>query len=442
MITIATGTSATHSSNYDFTDMSMSPDGRYVFSADYGGENIGYCTPLNQSYVHRFDLNDGSWSIENAVIAGDIQAASDSTFVLKSIDQWVTFTYNAWSGDAGVTQLNTNSNSAFPGYYASVYEGNFRYDYRTARLLHGNSGLSSQQIQAFKIVSDQFVMQEGTGVYGSASGYGPNVALATDGSVFYYGALAVDALDVTHTLHAYPETIYTATGDIAFGNGDFYDAHTATMLGSFPVTATVYGLNQGGTDLWLYDASANMLRHFIAVIPDGGVDAETADASEPDDASTATEDDGPADAADAGAFQDSSLDGTDVAMFDAAASDALSADVGSPAQADDEAGADGAAYDATTDGSAPVDATLAEDSGVAIVPSDAGEYDATSMSPETGPIVASDGPGPSAASEHAGCGCSVPGTGATGPRPAGLAALGLFGLVRRRRARVRRQSRF
>jgi hypothetical protein len=94
----------------------------------------------------------------------------------------------------------SRDNPSFPEFFAQVYEGNFRYDFRTARLIHGNSNESSQEIQAFKIVSNEFYKQEGSGVYGSASGFGPNVALATDGSAFYYGRLSVDELDVTQNL--------------------------------------------------------------------------------------------------------------------------------------------------------------------------------------------------------------------------------------------------
>ena len=107
-------------------------------------------TPSHQHYVHRLDLATGSWEVKTAGLAGNIQATSSTAFVLKSMDQWVTFTYNAWGTGSGIAQLSTNTNMSFPGYYAVVYVGNFRYDARTDRLIHGNSGLSSQEIQAFE----------------------------------------------------------------------------------------------------------------------------------------------------------------------------------------------------------------------------------------------------------------------------------------------------
>src|SRR5690242_11465979 len=41
VINTKTKRAESHLANIDFTDMSMSPSGRYVFVADYGGENIG-----------------------------------------------------------------------------------------------------------------------------------------------------------------------------------------------------------------------------------------------------------------------------------------------------------------------------------------------------------------------------------------------------------------
>lgn len=245
-----------------FTDMSMSPSGRYVFAADYGGENIGYGTPSGQSYVHRLDLVTKMWEIRTAYIAGNVQAVSDTQVILKSLDQWVSFTNNDWGSGSALVPLNTPSGSWGPGYYASVYFGDFRYDVRAGRLLHGNSNLSSPEIQAWRLVNNEFVRQEFTGTYGSAQGYGGTVALATDSSAFYYGRLQVDALDVTHNLRVFPELIFAASGQIAFGNGNYYDAQTGALLGSLPFQTTVYALNPEGDDFWAYDPTTTTVHHF------------------------------------------------------------------------------------------------------------------------------------------------------------------------------------
>jgi hypothetical protein len=247
--------------------MAISPSGRYVFAADWGGDNAGASSgnPYIPNYVHRLDLTNLVWDPpESAWVAGNIQAVADDQVVLKSIDQWVTFTNDQWTGSSAMTVLNTSNSTYYaPGYYPVVYDGDFRFDPHAGRLLHGNSGSSSQEIRAFRLTGNNFVVQEGTGTYGSAQGYGGTIVFATDQSGFYYGALEVDPLDVTHKLHTYQEWIYAATGNLAFGGGSYYDAHTAQFVGYLGFTAKIYGLNPSGTDFWAFDASQNLLRHFV-----------------------------------------------------------------------------------------------------------------------------------------------------------------------------------
>ena len=263
--TIALGpvpTSTLHFSNALFFDMSLSPSGDILFVSDYNGEVTGYSMPAAQHYVHRLDLNANAWDIKTAFIASHVQAVDDDHFFVKSNDQWVDFWYDQWGASPGVTVLNSPG-AVNSGYYAGVFYGNFRYDPRSGRLLHGNSGLSSDEIQAFRITNDNFVYAEGSGGYGSAQGYGPTIALATDSSAFYYGALQVEALDVTHNLHTFPSSILAATGDVAFSaTGAFYDAHSAALLGNLGYAPQAYALNPAGKDFWAYDQTANMLRHY------------------------------------------------------------------------------------------------------------------------------------------------------------------------------------
>lgn len=275
VVNTKTGNSALRSSVTQFSDMSLSPDQTTVFAADYGGENIGYSTPASQSYVHRLDLATGTWKAKTAYIAGNVQAMSPTAFVLKSIDQWVSFELYDWGpSDTAATSLKR--------YYASVYFGDFRYDYRTQRLIHGNSNSSSQEITAFKIVGNTFVGQEGSGIYGTAQGYGGTVALSTDGSAFYYGTLSVQALDVSANLHVFPKAIYAATGDVAFGEDTYYDSHTGAVLGALDFKTTAYGINPNGSDFWAYDAGTNTVHHFVRTGGTGGVCTPFPTSPEPD----------------------------------------------------------------------------------------------------------------------------------------------------------------
>jgi hypothetical protein len=79
VVDIPTRASQIHLANYRFNDMSLAPSGGYLFAADYGGENIGYGSPLYQSYVHRFDFASRVWDQKLAHIAGNVQAVSDTS---------------------------------------------------------------------------------------------------------------------------------------------------------------------------------------------------------------------------------------------------------------------------------------------------------------------------------------------------------------------------
>ena len=111
----------------------------------------------------------------------------------------MTFTNNAWGSGTALIPLSTPEKLL-----RLRVPGRLRHDSRTGRLLHGNSGSSSQEIQAFAIVGNEFVKREGSGTYGSAQNYGGTVVLATDGSAFYYGRLQVDPLDVTRNTRVFP----------------------------------------------------------------------------------------------------------------------------------------------------------------------------------------------------------------------------------------------
>ncbi len=264
-IRIATRQATTRFANTQFTDISLAPSGRYLFAADYGFENIGYGTPQGSQYVHRLDLATMSWDVRTAYIAGRVQAVSDTQLLLMSLDQWVTFTNNSWGPGLALTTLNSGQSYWGPAYYAGVYSGDFRYDYRTGRLLHGNRGISSPEVQAFRLVNNQFVRQEGSGTYGSAYNGGGTTVLATDGSAFYYGALKVDALDVSHNLRTFPEWIYAANGQIALGNGKVYDANTGALLSILPFSTTVYAMNPSGGSFWAFDPATTTVHYYSAL---------------------------------------------------------------------------------------------------------------------------------------------------------------------------------
>src|SRR5262249_15777212 len=90
-----------------FSDMSISYDEAAVFGGDDGGENSGYGTPLQPSYVHRFDLAERTWEARKAPkIAWKCEAVDALRVLLLEQDQWVALTLNKWETDGvGIREL-------------------------------------------------------------------------------------------------------------------------------------------------------------------------------------------------------------------------------------------------------------------------------------------------------------------------------------------------
>ena len=269
LIDIATHTTLSHAPvNQSFTQITISPSGRYVFATDFDGDNFGPFfaggPPTFVNYVHRLDLATRSWeSPETSYAGGDIQAVADDQVIVKPRAQFANFVNQRWTFSAAMLPLNTPAQNDPPAYDTNSYGGDFRYLPDSGRIINGSSGTGSRQIDTFRLTDDNFVTKETTGAYGSAQNYGFAVALATDGQGFYYGALEVDPLDVTHQLHVFPEEIYAATADLAFGYLNYYDAHTTTVAGALPAPSRVFALNLQGTDIWEYDASDAVLRRLV-----------------------------------------------------------------------------------------------------------------------------------------------------------------------------------
>jgi hypothetical protein len=238
-----------------FSDMDLTPDGQYLYAADFGGEVIGYGTPVNTHYVHRYNLSTGAWESQAAPgIAYRIEAVDSNRVLLLSSDQWVDLTLNRWG--AGIVELSSKS--------WALYYGDIQYDAVTGRVLHG--GPSFSDITTYQVVGDTLVEGETSGdhIYGNS---GSTVVLSTDGRNFYYGSLQVDALNVASIRRMFAEPVYAASADIAFGQNGYYDALTGQRLGGLGFSATAYALDPGGTHLWAFDPVSDMLHHY-AIVPE------------------------------------------------------------------------------------------------------------------------------------------------------------------------------
>jgi hypothetical protein len=252
-----------------FTDMSLAPDESALFVADYGGEHVGYGTPLKPSRVHRFDLKSRQWEDRTAPkVAWKAEAVDGSRVLLLERDQWVSVTLNKWEEDGvGVRELAR---------IGSDYNGDIEYDPRTGRIYHGNRGISSPQITVNVVDGDKLKPGGNTGTYGTASkgGGGGSVVLSQDGSRFYYGRLQVKAASVKENLETFPEVIVAASRDIAFGSKAYYRATTGSKLGEFDFktgagdprfgggSAAAITVSPDGQSVWVIDRDKNTARQY------------------------------------------------------------------------------------------------------------------------------------------------------------------------------------
>jgi 6-phosphogluconolactonase (cycloisomerase 2 family) len=246
----------------DFSDMDVTPDGRYLFVADYGGTIIGYGEASSPSYVDCYDFATHTWQTKQAPnIAWKIQAVSDAQVLLQEEDQWVAISLNDFgqSSSDPMTELSGTTDVSYPN--RLMYEGSFVYDYHTGRIYHGDTGSSSQEIEAFSINGNQFQFLGNTGIYGTAQGGGPNLALSPDGQYLFYGNLEFDALSLAK-IGTMNEAIFASAGNLAYGSQSFYNAITGVTLGSLPFSSSIYAVSKDGQDVWACDSTSGVLHHY------------------------------------------------------------------------------------------------------------------------------------------------------------------------------------
>src|SRR5262249_3630295 len=143
------------------TDLSLAADQSALYAADYGGTNIGYGTPSQPSFVHRYDLASRTWErCQAPKIAFHIEAVDDSHFLLLEQDQWVNTSVNEWPIGGKTIHETARAGTNFAG--------DVEYDPRTGRLYHGNSGISSPEVHVYRVRPKSIRPIEDTGTYGTA----------------------------------------------------------------------------------------------------------------------------------------------------------------------------------------------------------------------------------------------------------------------------------
>ena len=248
-------TISTRLADKSFTDMDLSPSGKYLFAADFGGEDIGYGTPSGDSEVQRYNLATRSWQGPRMApgVVYKIEAVDDNRFISLSSDQWTTIQLLSFDS-TGVSQVSTISGD---------FDGDIEYDPAAGRIFQGNSGISSAEVHVYKVIGSTLSAAESTPVYGPLGEYADgSTVLSTDGSALYYGKYKLDSLDVTSIEKEFSDEIVAASGSVAVSKSAIYDAAKGNVRMQMGFDDAVVAMSPAGDAFWAYSPAKQALFYF------------------------------------------------------------------------------------------------------------------------------------------------------------------------------------
>lgn len=237
-----------------FTDMDLSPSGRYLYATSSGGENAG--SPIGQQSVYRYDTVTGSWSTQSSQrVSGMIEAIDDERFILQSRSNQVKFSVNQWGPGDEVIALGTELSTNEP-------RGISQFDATNNRLLHGDCCAVTGDVRAFQVQGNELIQQERSNT--ALIGGGPLV-LSTDGAMVYHGNEQFASQDLSVATRIFAENIIGATSLHAFSTSNYYNAQTGELMGALNGDFRVFAFSGLHSDFWAYDSARKALVHLSAV---------------------------------------------------------------------------------------------------------------------------------------------------------------------------------
>jgi len=129
-----------------FTDVSLTPDERYLFVADFPGKG-GINEP--RGTIHRFDCSTRSWTILGAPGgAFRVEAVSENRVLIQEGDQHVGITFNTYEVDRKkMVELDRISGHV---------EGDMEFDFRSGYIFHGDRGPTGS-LQVRRLMEDRLI---------------------------------------------------------------------------------------------------------------------------------------------------------------------------------------------------------------------------------------------------------------------------------------------
>lgn len=237
-----------------FTDMDLSPSGRYLYATSSSGENAG--APIGPQSVSRYDTVTGAWSTQSSQrVSGMIEAIDDDRFILQSKTSQVKFSVNQWGPGDEVLALGTELSTSAP-------RGTSQFDAIHNRLVHGACCSSTGDVYAFQLQGNELIQQERSNTH--TIGSGP-VVLSSDGGTVYHGTEQFASQDLSVATRIFAENILGATSFLALSASHVYNAQTGELMGALNGSYRAFAFAGSQTDFWAYDTGRKALVHLSAV---------------------------------------------------------------------------------------------------------------------------------------------------------------------------------
>ena len=273
----------THIAKEEFVDFDLTPDGRYLYLTDFGGQtSLGM--PIRPSWIHRYDTETRQWEVKQAPqVAFHIEMIDSQRFALLDGVRFVFLTLNDFGSSpaAPITEVHRQQ----------VELGDIEYDHRTNVLYVSTTTSSWSRVKAFQVDEDSIDEQSGSPLLSPL----PNeLVLSADGRHLFIGYEQFSPADLSTVQFNYYRTAITAsTAGIAFSTTDVFSAATGERIGAIEGPATSISASDDGVHVIVVDGAVNHVIRLYQVRPLGwGILAN--DRDDERDPLTATLNSGPA----------------------------------------------------------------------------------------------------------------------------------------------------
>lgn len=233
-----------------FRGMDLTPDGRYLFAADYN-------TSPNPNHVHRFNLSTRTWESQLAPqVAFRIQAVDEHRVLLLEYGQNIDLTLNRWTNDGTGRMIELSRTDG-------GVESWMNYDHDHAVVRYAVDATAILYLQDVHLQGDSLVPGA------RYSGYRGSIALSADGRRLYVSQYELDAASPSRRLRLLPDSILAESAKYALSTKRVYNALNYDYLGELPFTAHAYAVSPDERHIWAHERAAGVLHHLV--LPEFGV---------------------------------------------------------------------------------------------------------------------------------------------------------------------------